>query len=188
MHMSDAGRPADGVVLSAVRAALLSYPGVRDAEAASIPELTVRPVAAVVTDDFVSGPELRRHIVDKLGEGNAPDLVAILPELPRTAERELDLATLRGQLAAAPTVYRYLRPRSAVERRLAEMWGVLFGLPDVGARDDFLELGGDSLSATSVLTEVEAASGVSVSLADLFELATIERLAADIDSRRSEKE
>jgi acyl carrier protein len=39
-----------------------------------------------------------------------------------------------------------------------------------------------------VLTEVEAAYGVSVSLADLFELATIERLAADIDSRRSEKE
>jgi acyl carrier protein len=182
--MDDARLRAGGTLLSAVRAVLMSHPEVRDAEAASIPELTARPVVAVVTSGFVGAPELRRHVRARLGEDGAPDVVAILPELPRTQARELDLAELRDQLTAMPSVYRFLPPRSDLERWLAEVWSALLTQPEIGVRDDFLELGGDSLSATSVLTEIHSAYDVDVSLADFFELATIERLAAVINSRR----
>jgi acyl carrier protein len=161
----------------------MAHPEVEDAEAAFIPELTARPVVAVVTGDFVSGPELRRHVRVKLGEASAPDLVAILPELPRTPERALDLAALRDQIQGTASVYRFRPPHSAVECWLAELWRGLLSQPDVGASDDFLELGGDSLSATAVLTEIHAAYGVQISLTDLFELATIDRLAAAIEAR-----
>jgi acyl carrier protein len=185
--MNDA-RPEDTAQdtagLSALRAALMSHPGVQEAEAASIADLTARPVAVVVTGDFVSGPELRRHLRARLGEENAPDLVAFVPELPRTPGGELDLAELRRQLSASWSGYRYVPPGSAVERRLAGLWQGLLGQPDVGIADDFLELGGDSLSAITVLTEVETAYGVQVSLTELFELATIERLAAAIGARQ----
>jgi acyl carrier protein len=180
--MDDTRTRAGGSLLAAVRAALMSHPEVREAEAASMPELTARPVAVVVTSGFVGAPELRRHVRARLGQDGAPDMVAILPELPRTPERELDLAELRDQLAAMPSVYRFLPPRSDLERWLAEVWSALLTQPEIGIRDDFLELGGDSLSATSVLAEMHSVYGVDVSLADFFELATIERLAAVINS------
>jgi tyrocidine synthetase III len=181
--MNDAS-PAGTRELSALRAALMCHPGVKEAEAACIPDLTARPVAVVVTSDFVSGPELRRHLRAKLGEENAPDLVAFLPELPRALDGSLDLADLRGQLASSSCGYRYIQPGSAVERRLAGLWQGLLGQPDIGIADDFVELGGDSLSAVTVLTEVHTDYGVEVSLTELFELATIQRLAAAIDARR----
>lgn len=176
---------ADGQALTALRAALLSHPRVEDAAVVCLPGLTARPVAAVVADNFVSGPELRRHVEVALGSEQVPDLVALLPELPRTPQGDLDLAALRGQVETVPSVYRYTPPGTETERWLAGLWATLLGQPGIGAGDDFLELGGDSLSATIVLTEIHATYGVTVCLTDLFELGTVGRLAAAVDTRRN---
>jgi hypothetical protein len=50
----------------------------------------------------------------------------------------------------------------------------------VGRRDSFFDLGGDSLSATSVLTAVDAALGVSVGMEMLFDCPTVSEFAAAI--------
>jgi acyl carrier protein len=175
--------PSDSRALAELRAALLSHPEVKDAAAVHLAGLTTRPVAAVVAGNFVSGPELRRHVELTLGPGDVPDLVALLPELPRTRHGGLDLAALRDQIESMPSVYRYTPPRTETERWLAGLWSTLLGQPGIGAGDDFLELGGDSLSATAVLTEVHGTYGVSICLSDLFQLGTIGRLAAAIDAR-----
>jgi tyrocidine synthetase-3 len=168
------------VALSDLQAALRSHPEVENAQVVAIPELSARPAVAVVTSDFVSGPELRRYVRAKLGADATPDLVAFVPDLPLAQ----GLAVFRGQAADSVSVYRFISPRSDLERELARLWQGLLGQPDVGVQDDFLELGGDSLSAISVLTEVHAAYAVEVSLVDLFTLATIERLAARIEADR----
>jgi acyl carrier protein len=159
--------------------ALMSHPEVTDAATARVGG---RPVALAVTTGFVSGPELRRHVRVKLG--GAPDVVAIVPDIPRDGAGGPDLAALGERLAALPALYEFLPPRSAVQRWLADLWSALLGQPEIGIRDDFLELGGDSMSATTVLTEVHDAYQVTIPLADFFRLATIERLAAAIDGAR----
>jgi acyl carrier protein len=183
---ADSQSPAGSQALAALRAALLSHPRVEDAAAVCLPGLTARPVAAVVAGNFVSGPELRRHVEVTLGSGQVPDLVALLPALPRTPQGDLDLAALRSQVETVPSVYRYTPPGTETERWLAGMWGTLLGRPGIGTGDDFLELGGDSLSATIVLTEIHATYGVTVCLTDLFELGTVGRLAAAVDARRDQ--
>jgi hypothetical protein len=157
------------------RGALLSHPRVDNAEVIDAPDLSARPVAVVVADGLLTGPELRQHLLATLAEADVPDIIAIVPEI--------ELAVVRGQLDELPGVYRFVPARSEVERWLAALWADMFG-HDPGVRDDFLELGGDSVSAISTLTEIHDTYGVEISIADFFSTATIEGLAALVESAR----
>jgi acyl carrier protein len=182
--MDDLRSRSEDQLASDIRQALMAHPRVSGAEVVWLPDLAARPVAAVVADGFASGPELRQHLKTALGDAGIPDLIALLPEIPRDAEADVDLAVLRDQLAILPTVYRFVPPRSDVERWLAELWTTLLNSHDLGIRDDFLELGGDSVSAISTLAEIHGSYGVQIAIADFFESATIERLAALIEAAR----
>lgn len=72
----------------------------------------------------------------------------------------------------------YVAPRNAVERSLVQLWSELTGREKVGVRDSFFELGGDSLLAVRLMTEVERQFGRKLPLVWLFQDPTIERLAA----------
>jgi acyl carrier protein len=167
-----------------LRQALMSHPQVSSAEVVWMKDLSERPVVAVVTNGLATGPELRQHVKTALDEGDIPELIAILPEIPRNGAEHVDLAALRDQLAMLPTVYRFVPPRSDVERWLAALWTALLASDDLGIRDDFLELGGDSVSAISTLNEIHGTYGVEIAVADFFESATIESLAALIEAAR----
>jgi acyl carrier protein len=167
-----------------LRQALMSHPQVSGAEVVWMKDLSERPVVAVVTNGLATGPELRQHLKTALDEAEIPELIAILPEIPRTGAERVDLTALREQLAAVPTVYRFVPPRSDVERWLASLWTALLASDDLGIKDDFLELGGDSVSAISTLTEIHGTYGVEIAVADFFESATIENLAALIEAAR----
>lgn len=68
------------------------------------------------------------------------------------------------------------------EEALAEIWRGLFGLPEVGADDDFFELGGNSLSAIKLLARTEERFGAEVLEPEtLYEDARLGSLARAID-------
>jgi acyl carrier protein len=167
-----------------LRQALMSHPQVSSAEVVWMKDLSERPVVAVVTNGLATGPELRQHVKTALDDGDVPELIAILPEIPRNGAEHVDLAALRDQLTVLPTVYRFVPPRSDVERWLAALWMTLLASDDLGIKDDFLELGGDSVSAISTLNEIAGTYGVEIAVADFFESATIEGLAALIEAAR----
>ncbi|MCP5049288.1 MAG: acyltransferase domain-containing protein, partial [bacterium] len=76
----------------------------------------------------------------------------------------------------------YLEPRTGVERTLAGIWRGLFGFGKIGVRDDFFELGGDSLKAITVISRIHQSLNVEIPLQEFFHLLTIENLAAYIDT------
>ncbi|MFD9043271.1 condensation domain-containing protein [Streptomyces bottropensis] len=72
----------------------------------------------------------------------------------------------------------HVEPRDETERTLADIWCDVLGLSEVSVRDDFFDLGGQSLQAARVVVRVEAAFGTAVSVDDLLRTGlTIERLA-----------
>jgi thioesterase domain-containing protein/acyl carrier protein len=72
----------------------------------------------------------------------------------------------------------FQRPRDIVEMMLVEIWQELLGTGEIGIKDDFFDLGGDSLRAVQMVTRVETEFGVRLPLASMFGNATIEALAS----------
>ena len=48
----------------------------------------------------------------------------------------------------------YVAPRTPIEREMSQIWSELLGLESVGVNDPFIELGGDSLRATQLISRV----------------------------------
>ena len=71
---------------------------------------------------------------------------------------------------------RGLRPRVAVAARLKEIWKEILDLEAFGPRDDFFELGGDSLAAATLVAEIELAFRVTLPMSILLEAPTVATL------------
>ncbi|HEX4912514.1 MAG TPA: phosphopantetheine-binding protein, partial [Vicinamibacterales bacterium] len=88
-------------------------------------------------------------------------------------------AHARPELATA-----FEAPVDEVEQTLARIWQELLGIDQVGRRDDFFDLGGHSLLAVQVVSRVEQACAVQVSLRDIFEARTVAELADRIKTMK----
>ncbi|MDQ7808728.1 SDR family NAD(P)-dependent oxidoreductase [Amycolatopsis sp. A133] len=94
--------------------------------------------------------------------------------------------------AAQPTADRFPRPdlpqpytppMTATERGLAEVWSSVLGVEPVGTRDNFFDLNGNSLLALQMLALVKERFGVAIPTVTLFELPTVQALAATLDDQ-----
>jgi acyl carrier protein len=75
----------------------------------------------------------------------------------------------------------YVGPRTPIEDKLAEIFSSVLGMDKVSVTDDFEDLGGDSLLAVSICTEIEKAFRIAVPVAFLVRAPTIEQLAPKVE-------
>jgi acyl carrier protein len=75
----------------------------------------------------------------------------------------------------------FVAPRNPAEQELVKIWTAAFRFEGIGVQDDFLELGGDSLLAAQILTDIEDQFNRHLPLALLAECRTIEQMARYIE-------
>ena len=73
-----------------------------------------------------------------------------------------------------------MAPRNEVESQLVEIWEQVLGREKIGIKDDFFDLGGNSLKATKLISRMHKELGIEVQIDKLFRESTIEMLAEDI--------
>ncbi|MFK4100725.1 phosphopantetheine-binding protein [Streptomyces sp. NPDC019531] len=139
-------------------------------------------VGAVEQAAYTSGPMLRILVEKTLPK--APDSssaafagVLVVDALPQADDGSVDLAELRRLALERADEFRYTEPQGPLEEQLAALWERALGCSRVGARDDFLELGGDSFAATTVIGEVELQHGLRLDVFELMDAATVRGLA-----------
>ena len=71
-----------------------------------------------------------------------------------------------------------MAPRTADEKLIADIWGDVLKLKQVGIYDNFFDLGGHSLLATQVISRVRKTFHVDLSLRSLFGAPTVAGLSA----------
>ena len=126
----------------------------------------------------VTVTELRRVLAEKLPDYMVPSAFITLPRLPLTATGKIDRRALPPPDRTRPLLDNsFVAPRTTAEANLAAIWAEVLGLDRVGVNDSFLELGGDSLSATQVITRVSLEFEVRVPLRLLFDAPTIAEMA-----------
>jgi len=78
----------------------------------------------------------------------------------------------------------FVAPRNEQEEKIAAVWRELLGVARVGIHNSFLELGGDSLLASRLVTRLRAVFAVDLPIRLLFEASTVAELAEHIDGLR----
>jgi amino acid adenylation domain-containing protein len=128
--------------------------------------------------------ELRNRLKEKLPGYMVPSRYVFLDTLPRTQTGKIDRNALPlpgDELSGSGVVS--VSPGSRLEKRLAEIWAEILDLKRVGIRDNFFDLGGDSLMAALLFAIIEGETGQRIAPSILYQAPTIEQLAAVIDKR-----
>lgn len=169
------------VDLSAVEAVLNCHPSVHAAAVVAGQWHGREPaLAAHIVPRAGSSPalaELRAFVAGKLPTYMIPRHFQFLEAMPLTPTGKINRRALPAPARSRPDLATPCQaPRNETETRIAAIWSDLLELGDVGVRDDFFELGGDSLQAMRMIMAVEQALNRPVP-ADFFSSPTIERLA-----------
>ncbi|KFG09885.1 MULTISPECIES: non-ribosomal peptide synthetase [Streptomyces] len=127
--------------------------------------------------------DLRRWLADRVPAHMVPGHFAALPVLPLSANGKVDRRALQSLLAALTDSPRESAepPRGAMEQTVADLWTKLLPVASVGRDENFFALGGDSLLATRLVTEVHRALGVELPMRDVMRAPTVAALGALIE-------
>jgi amino acid adenylation domain-containing protein len=176
------------IELAEVESAISAYPGVRNAVVVLHEDPPgERWLAGYVVPaqrDGVTPSELREHLVARLPGYMVPSAFVLLEALPLTPSGKVDRRALpapgrdRQEPDHAPA-----GPRDELERQLVRLWGETLRLDQVGIHDDFFELGGDSLLALRLLTQVRQELRTELQAAVLFEQGTVAAMAEAMRTR-----
>jgi acyl transferase domain-containing protein/acyl carrier protein len=79
----------------------------------------------------------------------------------------------------------YAAPATETETTLAQLWRDLLGVKEIGIHDNFLELGGDSLMATRLISRMKDVFHQDLAVRLVFEASTIAELAGAVDNARA---
>jgi natural product biosynthesis luciferase-like monooxygenase protein len=126
--------------------------------------------------------ELRDHLGRQLPDFMVPALFVTLDDLPLTPNKKIDRKSLPAPHASRPALARaFVAPRTHNEAVLAGFFQEALGLERVGVFDNFIELGGDSLSAVEIFVRIKQTFQVEFPLAMFFQVPTVAGLAQELE-------
>jgi len=129
--------------------------------------------------------ELRALVAAALPDYMVPASFVLMDALPVTESGKLDRRALPDPcLAGQRPEAAHVAPRTAVERRLEEIWSELLGRERIGLQESFFDLGGHSLLAMQSLARIAATFHVALPPSCLFECSTLARLAERVEHAR----
>jgi acyl-coenzyme A synthetase/AMP-(fatty) acid ligase/acyl carrier protein len=136
-----------------------------------------RRLAAYVipAGDGASSQVLRSHVAASLPDYMVPSSFVPMASFPLTPSGKLDRRALPVPEHAALGPGR--APRSAREEILCDLFAEVLGVPRVGIDDNFFDLGGNSLLAVRLISQIAARSGIEPTLRGFYSNPSVAGLA-----------
>jgi polyketide synthase PksJ len=132
----------------------------------------------------MSGEEGAEALVYALSWSDVPQLVHSTGDLRYRIEKSAEMTSpesVHGRLYSRANATTLVPPTNAIESQLVEIWQQLLGIEEIGIREAFFEVGGDSLLATILVARINQTFDVNLPIRIVFEEETIERIAQKID-------
>ncbi|CAM2064007.1 Amino acid adenylation domain-containing protein [Sulfidibacter corallicola] len=171
-----------------VEAALTGLEGVEQAAVLVMrPDDGIPYLVGYYADRGDASPSVLRHqLRQALPEYLVPRTLVPLAAMPLTPNGKIDREALRaidpGELPAATPIE---EPQAPNERMVASVWCRVLGLARVGRGQNFFELGGSSLPAVQIVTQLQQRFGIELSIRVLFESPVLEAFAFEVLKARA---
>jgi non-ribosomal peptide synthetase component F len=174
--------------LGEIESVLVSHGGIEEA----VVELSgegaeQRLVAYVVAGEegTPSARELRRYLRSKLPEHMVPASYVRVEEMPLLPSGKVNRRALAGVGGVVLSEQGMVAARTEVEQKLAEMWGEVLKVGEVGVDQNFFELGGHSLLVLQLMARIRRMFDVELGVRTMFEEPTIAELAIEVEKARA---
>lgn len=132
-------------------------------------------------DSRLSVQLLREELTTRLPEPLIPRSLFVLDALPRTQAGKIDRSALpfpaEPDSASSPS---FAPPADALEEVLAQIWTGMLDTNDVGVHDSFFQLGGHSLTATMLVSQIRELFRIELRLSSFVESPTVSALAQHV--------
>ncbi|MCI5130029.1 MAG: non-ribosomal peptide synthetase, partial [Candidatus Electrothrix sp. EH2] len=143
-----------------------------------------RLIAYLTTTDKAEKERIVTELKERL-KAQLPDYMMLnsftfLDKFPLTPNSKIDRKSLPDPQLNLTRVYE--APRTDHESQLAEIWGQLLKQDNISIHDNYFELGGNSLLATQLISQIRKTFEIQLSVRKLFELPTIAELIMPIEA------
>ncbi|CAM1365647.1 hypothetical protein TSEDIMI_310009 [Tenacibaculum sediminilitoris] len=157
------------VELDGIRSALLNLEAIGQVELIVHNDNTVDSLLCYYSGREYSVSELRESLSLTLDRSSIPDYFVYLEEFPLTLNGKVDKRALPkpSELLKGSN---YEAPEGAIEESLSLIWSSLLSVPStsIGRKDSFFDLGGSSLKAMQLITQIYKKHDVQLSVGEIF--------------------
>lgn len=129
----------------------------------------------------LSSRVLRNEFAKRLPSHLVPAYLVLTDQIPGRSEGRIDQEAVESLFSAAVQLPEFVPPSTDLEEVISQIWAEVLGLDRVGVAEEFLALGGDSLLAARVVSQVqEELDTNAASLRALFSAPTIRDFAQQL--------
>jgi acyl carrier protein len=143
--------------------------------------------AYYVAKPKVAPPDMREYLAGLLPGYMVPSYFCQLEQLPLTESGKIDQRALPEPQPSVEVDDGHTPLRNTTEVRVARIWEELLQTSNIGARDNFFEIGGHSLKASELAARLSEEFGVPITLRMVFDAPTVEELAILIANGRGKE-
>lgn len=131
---------------------------------------------------------LHAFLSQSLPEYMLPAVYVLLEAFPLTAHGKIERTALPHPQEYNRRRTPYVAPNTPLERLIAQIWREVLHLTEAGLEDNFLAMGGDSLSAMQIVSRLRTELQVELSLRVFLEHPTIAGLIALLDQNATQRQ
>jgi acyl-coenzyme A synthetase/AMP-(fatty) acid ligase len=178
------------VEIGEVEKAILRHPRVREAGVAAWDrepdEKYLAAYIALRDSAQLTVDELRKFLRAELPIYMIPTVFMFIDDLP-TTNGKIDRRALPQPSDTRPLLTEgFVVARNEVESELVQIWESVLGVHPIGILDNFFDLGGHSLAATRIVSQVMERFQLDVPIQSLFQSPTIAQMAATLQVYQAE--
>ena len=128
-------------------------------------------------EQVVDSSNLRDFLQQKLPNYMIPSAFIFLDALPLNSNGKIDRLNLPAPDSKSQKSFSIFVPQDKLESHLTKIWSQVLGIQSISVKDNFFDLGGNSLKAVMLFELIEKQFGKRLPLATLFQLATVKEIA-----------
>lgn len=119
-----------------------------------------------------------------------PDMYYTIQEFPLNKNGKIDRKKLRNLsrncYKSKKSIQEQNEEYSDIERNLCEIWSNVLSNRNIFKKDNYFNIGGDSLTATEIAGKISSLYNIKISVKDIFENPTIEKLSNVVGNRKKQ--